>query len=149
MHSSNFVSLYPQVGVKGMSSNNTNRLIFHSYFVFKWGKHPVSKSACMCIHILICDTCYTRQNYHRKGDPSKVQVQVLFIWPLGRNSKSMMHISYFSQKSTLRIPGHETYRLTGVIIFSSICRHYTACIRSTKDSKQRFSVDDTRVYRLY
>jgi len=48
----------------------------------------------------------------------------------------MMHISYFSQKSTLRIPGHETYRLTGVIIFSSICRHYTAFIRSTKGSKQ-------------
>ena len=29
--------------------------------------------------------------------------------PLGRNSYTLMHISM------LRIPGHETYRLTGVI----------------------------------
>ena len=33
------------------------------------------------------------------------------FWPLGRNSNTLMHISFLM----LRIPGHETYRLTGVI----------------------------------
>jgi len=35
------------------------------------------------------------------------------FWPLGRNSNTLMHISYVFLM--LRIPGHETYRLTGVI----------------------------------